>query len=60
MRDQITVFLNQLKQYDPKSVANAAGLHNSTVYFWLNGKHKPSYESITKVAPVIGLKLELK
>lgn len=50
----------ELEAWDPKSVAEAAGIVPSTIYFWLSGKtRKPRLDTVIKVAGVLGYHVEL-
>ena len=50
----------ELEAWDPKSVAKAAGIATSTIYFWLSGKtKKPRLDTIIKVADVLGYNVVL-
>lgn len=48
--DAFETVLDELKEYDIPSVADAAGVHQSTLYNWLEGRYKPHYTTLIKVA----------
>lgn len=55
----VSDFLAELSFYDIASVAESSGVHFTTLYCWLRGQYKPSLRSVLRVAPVIGLDVEL-
>lgn len=50
----------ELKGWDIESVADAAGHHKSTLYFWLENKTKnPHINTLIDVAEVLGYEVKL-
>ena len=59
-RDAITRLIEQIRTYyDPDAIADAAGIHRNTVRRWLRGAHKPSVQSLYRVADVLGYRVTL-
>lgn len=52
-------FYKELENWEPQSVATAAEIHVSTIYYWLSGKTKtPRPVNVMSVANVIGYKIK--
>lgn len=56
MIKELDEFMDTLREYDPKSVAECSGVSEQTIYNWLGGKVEcPRLTTVLKVAPVIGM-----
>lgn len=58
-QDAFKIIRKELKLYNLISVAIAANVAVSTLRFWMNGKYKPRYTTLVKVANVLGYKINV-
>lgn len=41
------------------SLAEESGVHQSTIYFWLQGKHRPSLQNLEKICIALGYTINI-
>jgi len=49
--------LEEVQAYGVRNVAYLAGISDTVIYMWMNGKRTPSYSALCRVAEVLGYEI---